>query len=39
MSLSWPVALFAATQHFSRFRDKADVNPGSSHDRIYEYTP
>src|SRR5499427_6236947 len=25
---SWPIALFATTQHFSRFRGKADINSG-----------
>src|SRR5262245_6772301 len=25
---SWPIALFATTQHFSRFRGKAHINPG-----------
>jgi hypothetical protein len=34
----WPVALFAATPHFVGFRDKVDVNQGSSQNRIYEYT-
>ena len=33
---SWPIALFAATPHFGGFRDKADVNQGSSQNRIHE---
>jgi hypothetical protein len=36
---TWPIASFAATQHSSRFRGKADINPGGSQNRIYEYAP
>jgi len=32
----WPIASFAATQHSSRFRGKADINPGGSQNRIYK---
>ena len=30
---------FAAAQHLSRFRSKADINFVASRHRVYEYTP